>query len=617
MLEDLSKTLELLEQSRLITLKGEHIELAHDALATVIEGKLSAEEKAIAEWKKLVKNKFQASIQSGKPDFLTDAQLSGLIPYEKKLTLSGEERLYIRESREESKKRGQLIQKKKRRKLIFAFLIILLLFISWISALHNKGITDKAIIEHERIISGMYFYEDNFALCMKSDTSGHFKYGFMDKEGNIRIPYIYDEAGQFDDYGFARVKIKDKLYLLDTNNVLYPLAETVKALNKNITALRLNEQELDVIPDEIFEQSQLKVLALRGNFLSEIPEDINKLKSLISLDLSDNNLILLPEEIAELSSLTILDIRNNYITDFPIFITQLQGLQYLNMSSNNLEIIPSETGQLINLKILDLSDNNLSEIERGIEKIISLEGLNLYNNNLKDLPEQLVKKTDIIINFGGRRMKRQEKNTKYHNNKYPEVKHRDSVNRFEDTYLPEEIDFTDESKTDTTNTKTAVNNIDTLIEEEKISKDSTESKEEKINTFLQEGFVTISKSKTREWKIKLTGKSPNYKFIVMVSGNSSSNLYPIQKGMKIEFVAGFERMMANFHYKIATVNVNGRPGLINSFVLKRKDIVWMANNLVSMMVFENRRSGNKHPCNFDIQSRVQWQNYVKDFLKKN
>ena len=129
--------------------------------------------------------------------------------------------------------------------------------------------------------------------------------------------------------------------------------------------------------------------------------------------------------------------------------------------------------------------------------------------------------------------------------------------------------------------------------------------------------MTISKSKKREWKLKLSGNSPNYKLIVVVSGETPADLYFIQKGMKIEFVGGFERMKASFNYKVAKLNINGRPGLINSFFLKRKDIVWMAKNLVSMLVFENNRSGNKHPCTFDKQSRVQWQNYVKDFLKNN
>ncbi len=49
------------------------------------------------------------------------------------------------------------------------------------------------------------------------DTYYQFKYGFVDEQGKVKIPYIYDYASEFS-CGYALVRKGDKTYYIDKNN---------------------------------------------------------------------------------------------------------------------------------------------------------------------------------------------------------------------------------------------------------------------------------------------------------------------------------------------------------------------------------------------------------------
>lgn len=103
--------------------------------------------------------------------------------------------------------------------------------------------------------------------------------------------------------------------------------------------LNLSNQQLQQVPEYIFEQTDIQELNLSNNKLSgSLQAEIRHLQNLVSLDLSDNMMTGVPAEIG-----------------------QLQNLQYLNLSNNQLTGLPYELGNLKNLKTLDISGNEYAE----------------------------------------------------------------------------------------------------------------------------------------------------------------------------------------------------------------------------------------------------------------
>jgi Leucine-rich repeat (LRR) protein len=74
--------------------------------------------------------------------------------------------------------------------------------------------------------------------------------------------------------------------------------------NSAAPALNLWKRHLDVVPDYVWQQTDLETLILTDNELSEISPKIGNLKNLRTLDLGHNQLITLPETLGDLVSLT-------------------------------------------------------------------------------------------------------------------------------------------------------------------------------------------------------------------------------------------------------------------------------------------------------------------------
>ena len=69
--------------------------------------------------------------------------------------------------------------------------------------------------------------------------------------------------------------------------------------------------KLTEIPEEVFKLKNLKVLNLSYNKISNLPESLGKLTSLNELYLSGNQLTSLPEFLGKLTSLNKLELRDN------------------------------------------------------------------------------------------------------------------------------------------------------------------------------------------------------------------------------------------------------------------------------------------------------------------
>ncbi|EFP08483.1 hypothetical protein GCK72_014289 [Caenorhabditis remanei] len=102
-----------------------------------------------------------------------------------------------------------------------------------------------------------------------------------------------------------------------------------------------------------------------------------QLTHLSALFLNNNQLQRLPPEISQLSNLTMLDISNNKLRSLPTELGDMITLCHLYLNNNQLRVLPYELGKLFRIQTLGLNGNPLSpEISKiyhetnGAQKIL-------------------------------------------------------------------------------------------------------------------------------------------------------------------------------------------------------------------------------------------------------
>uniref|UniRef100_A0A452IUP8 Leucine rich repeat containing 63 n=1 Tax=Gopherus agassizii TaxID=38772 RepID=A0A452IUP8_9SAUR len=108
---------------------------------------------------------------------------------------------------------------------------------------------------------------------------------------------------------------------------------------------------------KVYNIKNLEVLKLRNNPIKEIPDDVHRLKTLRILNMSFNLLSVLPTGLFLLPYLSYLDVSFNDISVIPHEIRNLRALEYLNVEGNQLCALPCEVLRLP-LKLLN-TENNL------------------------------------------------------------------------------------------------------------------------------------------------------------------------------------------------------------------------------------------------------------------
>ena len=140
------------------------------------------------------------------------------------------------------------------------------------------------------------------------------------------------------------------------------------SLMSYLISLRFSNNKFNYIPKSLYQLSNLKLLDVSGNNISEIDNNLLKgLSSLVELDLSKNKIKFIPKSI-----------------QFLVF------LEVLNISNNQLLEIPEEFGVLTRLKKLFLNENAIQFLPKNIfSKMIGLEEIYLYKNRLENVCDSL------------------------------------------------------------------------------------------------------------------------------------------------------------------------------------------------------------------------------------
>lgn len=131
--------------------------------------------------------------------------------------------------------------------------------------------------------------------------------------------------------------------------------------------------------------SSLRWLKLNDCNIDWIPEEFATLNKLDSLSLAKNNLVTLHGELVALNSLRSLVFRHNTINNngLPTELFNLEELSVLDLSHNCLNNVPSDLEKCKNLLVLNLSNNSIETIPNPLFiNLTDLHFLDVSNNKL-------------------------------------------------------------------------------------------------------------------------------------------------------------------------------------------------------------------------------------------
>ncbi|ORX46577.1 L domain-like protein, partial [Anaeromyces robustus] len=156
----------------------------------------------------------------------------------------------------------------------------------------------------------------------------------------------------------------------------------IKRIEANNFILNLNHNELSSfsIPTSFQNLTNLVRLYLNNNKIEVIPEEICQMTNLIDLDISNNNIYSLPEDIGNLVSLEKLIANNNKIESLPDSIGKLSNLKSLELLKNSLNSLPDDICHLSNLKQLDISYNKIMDLPDDFYLLTNLKIFNTKDN---------------------------------------------------------------------------------------------------------------------------------------------------------------------------------------------------------------------------------------------
>lgn len=173
----------------------------------------------------------------------------------------------------------------------------------------------------------------------------------------------------------------------------YPIEVKGKTI-KQVKKLNLSGKNLKVIPQNVYQYTNLEKLDLSNNRIETIPSDILKLRKLRTLDLAFNQIKSLQSAIFKLPKLRILNLHGNSISKLPKQI-MTSNLQTLIISKNNITHIDDQLRA--KLKKLDVVDNPLSE--KSITDVSKMKPLEEKKTELKEPVMEIERKNKIFISY--------------------------------------------------------------------------------------------------------------------------------------------------------------------------------------------------------------------------
>lgn len=148
---------------------------------------------------------------------------------------------------------------------------------------------------------------------------------------------------------------------------------------------------LTEFPREIFDLADsLEVLNLTHNLLTELPDDLSRLRKLRILFCSENRFTHLPAAIGSCSNLSMVGFKSNRI-DAVDEASLPPSLRWLILTDNRISQLPASIGKCTAMQKLMLAGNQLEDLPEEMAACTSLEMLRLSANRFRALPDWLLK----------------------------------------------------------------------------------------------------------------------------------------------------------------------------------------------------------------------------------
>ena len=190
-------------------------------------------------------------------------------------------------------------------------------------------------------------------------------------------------------------KLKEVRIYSNSNNEVQVSEALLKRLfseAQQLEVLEIKEVGIASFPELSVENKTLKVLVLRLNNLSKLPENIGSLSALQTIDIY-NPITEVPASLMNLKQLENLKFEGAEFTDFPEQVFALPKLKSLIISQfdtkNKIKVLPDNFDRLPLLEELSLRNAALSEVPASVGRLPKLENVYFNANNLTKLPQAL------------------------------------------------------------------------------------------------------------------------------------------------------------------------------------------------------------------------------------
>ncbi len=193
---------------------------------------------------------------------------------------------------------------------------------------------------------------------------------------------------------YEKTQLKElHLYENELDSLSYKIAQL-----ENLEELYIGKNKLKKLPDEICRLKKLRILSIQYNELEELPDSIGQLDNLEQLILNQNRLTTLPKSIGQLKKLQILQVNWNFLTELPVELYSAQNLRYIDLGRNRLTVIPEQLSQLQKLNYLKLKDAGiLLQLPESICELRRLETLEIDMNTVLPVCLRTQKTTRLQI----------------------------------------------------------------------------------------------------------------------------------------------------------------------------------------------------------------------------
>ena len=168
---------------------------------------------------------------------------------------------------------------------------------------------------------------------------------------------------------------------------------------QSLQVLDLHNNSISDMPDDLHKLRHLRVLNMAGNRLRSVPIESLRLLPLVELDVSRNKIgaKLLPVGLEGFQSLQLLNVSSNTLSRLTGDDTiRMPELQYLRISDNQLQCLPNFSSCCA-LKTLVAANNALSSFPDGLETLPSLRNIDLMGNNIKRVDPRIGAMNNLSI----------------------------------------------------------------------------------------------------------------------------------------------------------------------------------------------------------------------------